>query len=300
MIGLITDRTRENVLRREELAAKGRAGMTAEELSEWLGDPFATEGTNLFPPGPYYSSSVELIYRNEYILATAKVDGSYLYAISIIGEASKFEGKTISFSIGSLKASPVGGPKIALYWHDDSGYDSAGISLSMAGGMMGWKLNENTNNRAYLAAYIYVTQGTWVTAGKSVMFGGVMLSFGNAYYPYVPYTEVLATNATKGAYNYSDLNRVERAVAEISDEWGLELVTKTDWTMWDVPRASDWVRYINNVKAIKDAVGSSTALPDIGDRLTYSGANNIETVLFEASKAVETLVRSGEAYCGEL
>lgn len=278
MVGLITDREYSNVLRRNELAAKGFASMTSAEKAEWLGDPMATAGANLLPPGPYYSSSVALKYRSDSIVATATAGGIYLYAISIIGEATKYEGKTFTLSVARTEIEGGGIPQIALYWHDDNGFEYAGASL-IGAGTVTFTMSENTNNRANLAAYIYVTTDTSVTAGATATFRGVMLEIGSVRHEYVPYTEVVATKATKGAYNYSDLNRVERAVAEISDDLGLGLTTKTDWTMWDVPRMSDWTRYINNVKTIRDILGSSIALPEIGDKLTYSDANNIEKIL---------------------
>ena len=71
MLGLITDRTERNVYRRDELSAKGWAGMTVQERAEWLGDPLATEGANILPPGPYYSSGVEVKARNRELVATA-------------------------------------------------------------------------------------------------------------------------------------------------------------------------------------------------------------------------------------
>ena len=40
-------------------------------------------------------------------------------------------------------------------------------------------------------------------------------------------------DAAKGAYNYTDLNRVETAVKEIAEKLGLSLVTKTNWTLWE-------------------------------------------------------------------
>lgn len=296
-MGLITDRTRENVLRRNTLASLGWANMTAAERAEWLGDPMATEGANLFTPGPYYSSAVELKYRRDYIMATATAEGVYLYAISIIGEASKYEGKTFTLSVGSI----VGGgtPQIALYWHDDNGYDFAGASINATGSVT-FTVSENTNARGYLAAYVYVTTDVSVTAGAVVKFYDVMLELGSERHGYVPYTEVIATDATKGAYNYSDLNRVERTVAEISDELGLGLITKTDWAMWDIPRVSDLTRYVDNVRAIRNAVGSSIALPEVGDKFTFSVANNIETILLHARRSMDSALRCGDVFCGDL
>ncbi len=296
MRGLITDRERENVLRRDALAVKGRAGMTAEELAEWLGDPMTTVGANLLPPGPYYSSSVELTYCHKAIRATATADGIYLYAISIIGEASKYANKTFTLSVDSIAIEGGAKPQIALYWHDDNGFEYAGASITEAGSVT-FTTFENVNNRAYLAAYIYVTTDATVTVGASARFFGVMLEIGSERHPYVPFTEVIATNATKGAYNYSDLNRVERAVAELSDELGLGLITKTDWTMWDVPRASDMERFLQNIETIRNAEGISTALPESMNELTYSGANNIETVLLDAYILNDSSVRCGDTVC---
>ena len=296
-MGLITDRTRENVLRRNTLASLGWSNMSAAERAEWLGDPMATVGANLFAPGPYYSSVVELKYRTNYIMATALSEGIYMYAISIIGEASKYEGKTFTLSVDSIVGS--GKPQIALYWHDDNGYEYAGASLSETGSVT-FTVTENTNARGYLAAYVYVTTDVSVPAGSFVKFYDVMLELGSERHSYAPYTEVVATDATKGAYNYSDLNRVERAVAEISDELGLGLTTKTDWTMWDVPRVSDLVRYVNNVRAIRNAVGSNIALPEAGDKFTFSDANNIETILLNARRSMDSALRCGDVFCGDL
>ena len=291
MKGLITDRTQRNVYRRKELSAKGWAGMTVAERAEWLGDPLLAQGVNLFAYGPYYSSTVELKYRSEEILATTNAAGIYLYAISIIGEAINFENKTFIFSVDSITASGNGTPQIALYWHDGNGYEYAGASLSSSGSitvnMVDWP---NTNRRQYLAAYVYVTTHENVTPGAYARFKGVMLENGATRHSYVPYTEILPTLATKGAYNYSDLNRVERAVAEISDLAGLGLTTKTDWGMWDIPTATDMNRYLGNITVIRALLtDTNVPLPPVSmSNLTYNDANNIELIL---SKAYESLTQ---------
>lgn len=56
----------------------------------------------------------------------------------------------------------------------------------------------------------------------------------------------------KGAYNYTDLNRVESNVAHLSVMLGLTLITKTNWTEWDRPTATEMNRYIGNVWAIRE------------------------------------------------
>ena len=287
MLGLITDRSQQNVYYRNTLSQKGWSGMTTAERAEWLGEPLLATGVNLFPCGPFYSSAVELKYRNEEIVATAIWEGVYLYAVSIIGKASDYENKVFTLSADSIVASGTGTPQLALYWHDDYGFEYAGGTLLAEGSItVNTSQWPNTNNRAYLAVYVYVTTYGEVVAGDTARFGRVMLENGEVRHEYVPYTEILATRATKGAYNYSDLNRVERAVAEISDRAGLNLITKTDWTMWDIPKVSDMSRYLGNIAAIRNHFSINTNIPPSMNNLTYEGANNIELILSEAYKSL--------------
>lgn len=286
MLGLITDRTERNVYRRSELSAKGWGGMTLDERAEWSGDPLVTEGANLIPPGLSYSSSVSIKHRNREIVATATSGGTYLYAIVIIGDAANYTNKAYTLSIGSLQASGGGTPQIALYWHDENGFEYAGASMATVGSMTFTTADfPNTAGRKNLALYIYVTTAQAVEAGATARFGDVMLELGGVPHSYVPYTEVVATTATKGAYNYSDLNRVERAVAEISELAGLNLSTKTDWTMWDVPIEAEMTRYLSNVRYIKTVFGIDTSLPETMNNLNYESANNIEKILQVAYQA---------------
>ncbi len=283
MLGLITDRSQRNVYRRKELLNKGWSEMTTEERAEWEGNPLVATGANLFSCGTYYSSGVDLKYRNKEIVATATVAGSYLYAISIIGKATDYNNKIFTLSAESF----VAPAKIEMFWHDGNGYDYAGGTLLSSGSALVDTITfPNANNREYLAAYIYVTTDEAVEVGKSVTFGKVMLENGVNKHEYVPYTEILATTATKGAYNYSDLNRVERAVAEISDRAGFNLTTKTNWVMWDLPTETEMSRYLGNVKFIKEHFGININLPTSMNNLTYEYANNIELIL---SKAYESL-----------
>ena len=289
MKGLITDRTQRNVARRNELASKGWAGMTTEERAEWLGDPLAATGVNLLPCGPYYGDALELKYRNAEIVATAIWEGAYLYAISIIGAAANYANKQFTLSVDEV-ISTVGTPQLALYWHDDNGFEYAGASLVGAGSVTFNTTDfPNTAERGYLALYVYVTAAVEVPSGTVARFVGVMFENGATRHEYVPYTEVLPTLATMGAYNYSDLNRVERAVQEISDRDDLGLATNTYHAMWDIPRASDMSRFLDNVKAIKTKYGIDIPLPSTMENLTYETANNIEKILlaaFESDKEI--------------
>ena len=113
----------------------------------------------------------------------------------------------------------------------------------------------------------------------------------------------------KGAYDASDLNRVESAVAYLSevllmlpdafksyassngiawdaffdvpyDKNSYYLTTKTDWSQLDIPTPEQMDRYINNIKALRSALDYATSdLPESMDNLTIDGANAIEKAL---------------------
>lgn len=115
--------------------------------------------------------------------------------------------------------------------------------------------------------------------------------------------EQWATEASKGAYNHTDLNRVEAAVEKLAENLELVLTTKTDWTLWDVPTQDEMSRYLSNVVAIRDACPiemSFPTLPSSMNELTYETANNIEMVLLLVYGSTSVFARSGELYCGEV
>ena len=292
MLGLITDRTQRNVYRRKELLEKGWARMTLDERAEWLGNPATTVGANLLPYGPYYSSVVTLKYRTDEIVATATAPGTYLYAVSIIGNAADYANKVLTLSADNIYSDGGGAPMLAVYWHGSNGFEYAGGTLVSAGSIT-FNTSEmpNVNNREYLALYVYVTTHANVIEGAVAHFAGVMLENGDTRHEYVPYTEIIATQATKGAYNYSDLNRVERAVMEISDLGNLGLVTKTDWNMWDIPTESDMSRYLGNIATIRSRYANAGDVPLVPismSQLTYSDANNIESILNIAYETIKS------------
>jgi hypothetical protein len=292
------------VNRVKELTGKGWEGMTAAEQAEWVGNPLdvAGGGVNLIPWGPYYSGSVALEYRNSSITATATTGGVYLYAASIIGPAADYEGLTLTLSLDSVYTEGSASPLVSLYWHDANGLEPAGAGLTEAGSVT-FTPTANTAGREYLAAYIYVTTDANVAAGETVRYSGLMLERGSTRHMYVPYTEVVSTDATKGAYNYADMNRVERAVAEIADVMGLTLHTKQDWGVWDVPTQADFERYLGNLSAIRSACFNSANLPVVPgsmNGLTYETANTLEKILQAVKRSDDTLCRSGELFCGEV
>lgn len=116
----------------------------------------------------------------------------------------------------------------------------------------------------------------------------------------------------KGAYNYTDMNRVEDAVFYLNDllaqyNYGVKLLDKRKWTATDVPTVSDMTRYIENVKRIREALAQFSDTPPTPasmQRLTYTVANNIEQILADVELLVANMVASftvsGEIFGGEM
>lgn len=121
----------------------------------------------------------------------------------------------------------------------------------------------------------------------------------------------------KGAYNASDLNRVEEAVEALAnllrelpavlrdyahnkdvawqDAFDVEYdpsqynpSVKTDWSMKDIPSQQDMNRYLENVQLVRTAFpGDYPSLPASMDYLSYSGANAIEETLAIVDAAIK-------------
>lgn len=115
----------------------------------------------------------------------------------------------------------------------------------------------------------------------------------------------------KGAYNYVDFNRVEKAVEYLSGRlydvpadirkyseklgvaWdssfdvGYEpeafekIETKTDWAFSDILNSKDRERYIANINNVVSSFSNIDNLPKSLERMSYIGANKIEKSLCE-------------------
>lgn len=118
---------------------------------------------------------------------------------------------------------------------------------------------------------------------------------------------------SKGAYNYTDLNRVEDAVAKLTSYLralgrGDGLYPTRRWAASDVPDAIDMQRYIANVQKVRNALPELHHImpqaPASMVNLTYEGANAIEEILSHAMEYVESKIQtfpfSGEIYGGEV
>lgn len=117
----------------------------------------------------------------------------------------------------------------------------------------------------------------------------------------------MSGSAAKGAYNYTDLNRVENAVDYINQqllacgyEAGVSAVRT--WTAADVPTIGDMTRYLENIRAIRAALPVFSTTPHTPAslvKLTYSAANDIETILQDVETLVHNMIASFN-YCGEV
>lgn len=125
-----------------------------------------------------------------------------------------------------------------------------------------------------------------LSAGQSVIIRGFRINRGTRIYPYVRFGVQGANDVVRGAYNFTDFNRVEQSVAYLSDAFGLSLVTKTDWTANDIPNINDFEnRYLYNINKVCEKAGIN------GVKTTYSGfdyraANEIEKALKSAEETL--------------
>lgn len=113
----------------------------------------------------------------------------------------------------------------------------------------------------------------------------------------------------KGAYNYTDLNRVCNALNFVRDRLidagyllGNEFILKTDWDGSDVPTTADFSMYIKAVNVIRGAIARSNQTPqqiiDIGS-IDYQMANDIEKIIVDTDYRINNM-QANPKYCGEL
>lgn len=272
-MNLITDRKKENVSRLGELSNKLWDSMTDYERAEWSGNPITagnssyTGAVNLIPP---MGEGVRF-WDGSIIADTA--------GTIVIGEAADFSGNSVTLSAEYIST----GGKLSLVWSNGT---SAGCELSVAGAVTE-TLTVSANTQLILS----------VSAGY---YGKAMLELGRTHRSFVPYTEIVPTEATKGAYNFSDFNRVERSVEEIAEILGVSVTTKTNWNGWDIPTPNDLERYLSNVRLLQELCGETTVLPDTLNKMTYDTANKIEEVLLRCRNIAEATLRCGELICGEV
>lgn len=107
----------------------------------------------------------------------------------------------------------------------------------------------------------------------------------------------------KGAYNYTDLNRVESTVQMLGNALGLGLMVKTNWNVSDNPTKADIDRYLGNISALKSAIKVQVNTHDVPKNLngmTHETANQIEQILVDLMSYIDTWCKCGEIFCGEV
>lgn len=116
----------------------------------------------------------------------------------------------------------------------------------------------------------------------------------------------------KGAYNHTDMNRVESAVEYVANRlteagYGVIPVVKKNWSATDKPTLDDLKRYMKNVSDIRAALTTFETTPDAPTtekRLSFQSANALEQILIDVddliSRMIDAYFYSGDLYCGEI
>ena len=114
----------------------------------------------------------------------------------------------------------------------------------------------------------------------------------------------------KGAYSYTDFNRVENAVKYISElliSYGYPntVKVKTDWVAEDVQNFAEIQRYIDNIAELKNKYYSNVEgeMPTTSNWLTIDGANYIEKILINIEEIIGNMtqyfIHCGVSNCGQ-
>lgn len=119
-------------------------------------------------------------------------------------------------------------------------------------------------------------------------------------------------SALRGAYNYTDFNRVEGAVEYVANRlteagYVFRPVTKLDWKMTDLPTNEDMQRYFGNVAQLRNILQvppSTPRAPTTKAKFTHEGANNLEQIISDVGnltgKMYEAWYYAGDLICGEV
>ncbi len=120
------------------------------------------------------------------------------------------------------------------------------------------------------------------------------------------------TAGMKGAYNHTDLNRVQEATTYLNERlaecgYVAEFVPLKIWTVGDAPTREELEFYLQNVRAIRDSfvvLASTPSAPTSMTRFNYVKANDIEQILVDidglVTKMIASYSYSGECFGGEI
>lgn len=108
----------------------------------------------------------------------------------------------------------------------------------------------------------------------------------------------------KGAYNYTDLNRVTQAMDYLNErlagygyQTGYQTVEvafgRTEWEESDIPTPEIMTAYLSNVEAIRstlEVLSATPETPESMEALTWVEANNIEQILVDVETVINRVV----------
>lgn len=118
--------------------------------------------------------------------------------------------------------------------------------------------------------------------------------------------------AMKGAYNYTDLNRVGAAMQYVADRlngfgYAVSISPKVDWLETDSPRQSDVEAYLFQLIVLRNAFSVMRSTPSVPldmEDLTVAEANNIEKILEDVdlllTRAAQAWFYAGDVFSGEV
>ncbi len=108
----------------------------------------------------------------------------------------------------------------------------------------------------------------------------------------------------KGAYNYTDLNRVETwcgYLQDILNSYGaqLKLTIKVNWNMRDYPTRLNIDRIRNNIATLRSTCYAimSSEIIESNNTLNYEQANILEKILFDIDKYIEDITKTINLNC---
>lgn len=124
--------------------------------------------------------------------------------------------------------------------------------------------------------------------------------------PMTPTERQMFVSGLKGAYNHIDMNRVETAAEYVHDVLlqiveeiervrisygvatdsmftvGIKMPPMTfekDWSVYDIITKDEADRYLNNIRILLSQFATDAILPETLDKLTFTGANQIESAI---------------------
>lgn len=116
----------------------------------------------------------------------------------------------------------------------------------------------------------------------------------------------------KGAYNYTDLNRVGWYMQHLRDllyQCGIfpRITEKADWEEGDYNNAAALEYYLSDVQALRSAIAVSSETPEVPEslfQLTWDSANDIEQILLDVEELISNMMQAwyyaGDLYAGEV